>query len=125
MFDANPQSNSNNSIPAVTSGDGIKALLDFKFNKFITPSLIRWLYVVLFVLTLIVLAVGELGLLIAFLGSLFDKNKPTGLFFLGIIFSPVAALIYLISVRIWLEWLMAFFNLERLTRQIEENTRKG
>ena len=68
----NIPSNPNN-IP-VTSGDGIMALFDFKFGKFISPSLIRWLYVALLILLTIICIVMELGSVIGFLGSLFDKN---------------------------------------------------
>jgi len=104
-----------NSIPPVTSGDGCMALFDFKFCKFVSPSLMRILYIIWFGVSLLGAIVGMIYLI---------KNAPSIMIPIVIMLTPIAWILNLIVVRTGFELAMAIFNMERLARQIEKNTRR-
>jgi len=84
------------------------ALFDLSFSEFITTKLIKVLYILL----LILLALGYLAAVI----SGFSNNLGQGLLMMFIV-GPLGVLLYLILIRISLEMMIVIFR-------IEENTRK-
>jgi len=112
---SDPQPNPNNPTPPLMSGDGFRALFDFSFAKFISPSLIRIYYIVVLVVSLLVSIIGLVSCLI----------NGGFMAVVGIILIPLLWVINLILVRMGLELVMVFFNLERSVRHIEKNVRDG
>lgn len=91
-----------------------EALMDTKFDRLITPSLIRFLYVV----AMIVLAIGALIAIIAG----FAESAGTGIVLL--ILAPIFALIYLIVTRLWLELIVVAFKIREAAEEVAVNTRR-
>jgi hypothetical protein len=88
----------------------IKSLIDFKMTSFITMRVIRVIYAVLAIITIIVGTLATLaGLLTIF------RDGATG--FLIVLLAPLGTLLYLIIIRLWVEFLA---NLYR----IGDNTQK-
>jgi len=96
------------------SGGFFEALMDTRFDHLITPSLIRFLYVV----AMIVLLLGTLGVVIAG----FTESAGTGILLL--ILAPIGALIYLIVTRLWLELIVVTFKIREAAEEVAANTRK-
>ncbi len=89
------------------------ALFDFNFQHFVTPKIIKVVYIVITVL----IALGAIGFLIAALAS-----GEGGAIFAALIFVPLGALIYLALARMSLELYYAVIRLsedvnDRLPRQ--------
>jgi hypothetical protein len=95
-------------------GGFFEALMDTRFDHLITPSLIRFLYVVAMVL----LALGALAVIIAG----FAESAGTGIVLL--ILAPIGALIYLIVTRLWLELIVVAFKIREAAEEVAVNTRK-
>jgi Domain of unknown function (DUF4282) len=106
-----PQPPSQNQSP----GGFFEALMDTRFDRLITPSLIRFLYVVVMIL----LALGALAVIIAG----FAENAGTGVLLL--IFAPIGALIYLIVTRLWLELIVVAFKIRDAAEEVAVNTRRS
>jgi hypothetical protein len=104
---ADPKNTNENKEASMQKGF-FGALFDMSFSEFITTKLIKVLYILL----LIVLVLGYLGLLI----SGFSSSLGVGLLMMFIV-GPIAVLLYLIMIRVYLELIMVLFR-------IEENTRK-
>ena len=96
------------------------ALFDFKFCKFISPSLMQTLYMIGFIILTFAFVIAEVMLF----RELSNKYSSTEVTLLKMICAPLGWLLSLTILRTWLEFVMAIFNLERLARHIEENTRK-
>lgn len=78
-------------------------VLDLSFKRFVTPRLVRMMYV--------------LSLLAAFFYAASWMFKG----FWGLIFAPVAFLLYLISARVTVELILAIFRIaERLAPMADE-----
>ncbi len=90
------------------------ALMDTRFDNLITPSLIRFLYVVS--ITLI-----ALGMLVAIVAG-FAENVGTGILLL--ILAPIGALIYVIVTRLWLELIIVAFKIREAAEEVAVNTRR-
>jgi hypothetical protein len=89
------------------------SLFDFSFSSFITPKIIK----ILFVIGLILTAIFTLFLIIfAFIGSI-----ASGVVVL--IFSPVIFLLYVLAVRIYLELLIVIFRIQGDIAKIAEHTK--
>lgn len=86
---------------------------DFSFNDFITPSVIK----VLFILFMVVIGLGFIGGVV----SGFMLNPALGVFALigGIIWGFVA----LILARVWLEIVIVFFHIHDDTKAIAKSKR--
>jgi hypothetical protein len=89
-----------------------ESLMDTRFDSLITPKLIRLLYV----LSMIVLAIGTVVFVIAG----FAEKASTGVILL--ILAPIGALIYLIVIRLWLELIVVTFKIREAADQIANNT---
>lgn len=102
--------------PAANQSPGgfFEALMDTRFDHLITPSLIRFLYVV----AMIVLTLGALAVII---GG-FAESAGTGIVLL--ILAPIGALIYLIVTRLWLELIVVAFKIRDAAEEVAVNTRK-
>src|SRR5215472_8612004 len=88
--------------PANSSGPGFfGALFDFSFGSFITPMIVKTVYV---------LAVAVLALFwLVFLIAAFSQSVGAGLGVL--IFGPVFVLIYLAFIRMTLEFFLALVRM--------------
>jgi hypothetical protein len=95
-------------------GGFFEALMDTRFDRLITPSLIRFLYVVAIVL----LALGALAVIIAG----FAESAGTGVVLL--ILAPIGALLYLIVTRVWLELIVVAFKIREAAEEVAVNTRR-
>jgi hypothetical protein len=95
-------------------GGFFEALLDTRFDHLITPSLIRFLYVI----AIVVLALGALAVIIAG----FAESAGTGIVLL--ILAPLGALIYLIVTRLWLELIVVAFKIREAAEEVAANTRQ-
>ncbi|MGH3652028.1 DUF4282 domain-containing protein [Glutamicibacter sp.] len=76
----------------------MKSLFDLEFKKFITPSIIKIVYI----LIMILLAIGYIGIVI----SGFMADAMLG-FLMLLIVGPLVSLVYLVLVRASLESLLA------------------
>lgn len=103
-----------NQNPVVPQQGFFAALFDTRFDSLITPSLIRFLYVVAIVL----IGLGMLAVIIAG----FAENAGTGVLLL--IFAPIGALLYVIVTRLWLELIIVAFKIREATEEVAANTRR-
>jgi hypothetical protein len=89
------------------------ALFDLSFSEFVTTKLIKILYVLL----LIVIAIGLVVGLISSLVTMFSRGGfLTGL--LGLIFTPIGALIWVIMARVWMELIIVVFRIAENTTDL-------
>jgi hypothetical protein len=91
----------------------LRALFDTRFGTLITPKIIR----VLYILTIIALAILAIGFII---GG-FNNSVGLGIATL-LIFAPLGFLIYLIVARIWLELVVVAFKINESAQQISAAT---
>jgi uncharacterized membrane protein len=103
-----------------TSPEGVprrgffSALTDTRFDSLITPSLVRFVYVIAMVL----IALGMLALVI---GG-FVESAGTGIVLL--IIAPLLGLFYLIVTRLWLELVVVLFKIRDAAEEVAVNTRR-
>ncbi|MCF7793473.1 MAG: DUF4282 domain-containing protein [Candidatus Cloacimonetes bacterium] len=81
------------------------ALFDFSFSEFITTKVIKFLFILGVVIS-IILAIG-------FIVAGFNMSTALGILFL--ILSPLCFLIYVILIRIWLEIIIVVFKIAENT----------
>lgn len=94
------------------SGGFISALFDFTFTRFVTPMLVRFVYL----LATVVLAVTWL----AFLITGFSQGVGYGLFVL--IIGPIIVVIYLAIIRMTLEF---YLSVVRMSEDIHQRLPQG
>jgi hypothetical protein len=91
-------------------------LFDLSFTEFVTIRVIK----VLYILAILISAIGALVLLIGGIA------KGGGMAFIAIILAPIAFFLYILMARIWLEVIIVLFriaeNTGRLVEQGEKNT---
>jgi len=93
---------------AAESKGFLASLSDLSFSRFVTPSIIR----VLYILALVVIGLIYLALLIAGL-------RAGVLPFLGaLVFGGIGVLIEVLLVRLWLELVVVLFRIEEHTAVI-------
>ena len=90
-------------------------LFDFSFETFITPSIIK----ILFMLILAVIALGALGMIIV----AFSQSVAAGLGML-IIGVPIGGFLYILFARVWLEIVVVLFRIEENTSVMAERSAK-
>lgn len=88
------------------------SLFDFSFSRFVTTSLIRFLY------TLFVIVAGLAAIAWFIVGIVFVADGSAGTGFLIIIASPVAFLLLTILVRVQLEVVIVIFRIAEYLREI-------
>ncbi len=102
------------STPATTSmqnAGGLGALLDFGFNKFITLSIIKILYI----LYLVVFILGWLGVTLT---TMFGQGflPGIGVFVVG----AIVVVLYAILIRVGLELIVVIFRIGENTSKLVE-----
>lgn len=110
-MEATPQS----STPHEAQRGFFESLMDTRFDSLITPKLIRFLYIV----SMIVLAIG---VIIAIVVG-FADSAGSGV--LALIVAPLAALIYLIVIRLWLELIVVTFKIRDAADEVANNTSRS
>lgn len=89
-------------------------VFDFKFDKFVTPDLIRFVYGLWVVLTTFLFSVVVIGAVIAGFRSSLDEGPLVGTGAAAL--SGVLYLLGLLGMRIVLETTLVFFRIEENTR---------
>ena len=87
------------------AGNFFTSLFDFTLKETITPLIIRILYVI----GVIGIAIGALAALISVIQV--GNYMPPEWILLALISIPIGAFIVLISLRLYLEFIMVFFNI--------------
>jgi O-antigen ligase len=100
--------------PSAPQEGFFNALMDTRFDNLITPSLIRFLYVV----AMVIIALGALVFVIA------GFAESAGLGLVLLVLAPIGALIYLIVVRLWLELIVVAFKIRDAAEEVASNTRR-
>lgn len=88
-------------------------LFDFSFEEFITPSIIK----ILFIISIVVIGLGVLGGIIVG----FMSGVGTGFFFL--IGGLIGGFLWILYVRVLLELFIVFFRIHDNTEEIAKNSR--
>jgi len=99
--------------PEQTQPGFFESLMDTRFNSLITPKMIRFLYVV----GIVAIA---LGTLVWVIGG-FANSAGTGVLFL--ILAPIAGLVWLVVLRLYLELVVVAFKIRDSAEEIAGNTR--
>jgi hypothetical protein len=90
--------------PPTASGKGFfGALFDFRFEHFITPMIVKFVYV----LALVALVIAWL----AFLVTGFADSTTTGV--LALVVGPIVVLLYLAFIRMTLEFYLAIVRMSQ------------
>jgi hypothetical protein len=84
------------------------SLFDLSFSEFITPRIIK----LLFIISIIVSAIGAGMLLVSGL------DQGDGAAFFALIGAPLLFLLYVIMARVWLEVIMVLFRIADNTDQL-------
>lgn len=84
-----------------TSTDGLGGLFDLSFEKFITPSIVKIVYIVVIVMAVL------MWLMMAIAGL----SSGFGGFLAGVIFGGLAAILMILFYRIFLELTMILFRI--------------
>jgi hypothetical protein len=83
------------------------------FTSFVAPKIIKFLYV----LFMILIVLGVLGMI--YMGL---QMGSTGILF--VVLAPVAAFLYLLLARMWLEVMIVLFRIAENTGEIARNSRR-
>jgi glycerol-3-phosphate acyltransferase PlsY len=95
------------------------ALFDLSFSEFVTTKLVKILYILLLILVAIGLVIG----LITSVISLFSRGGfLAGL--MGLIFTPIGALIWVIMARVWMEIIIVVFRIAENTSDLVQMKRQ-
>jgi uncharacterized membrane protein len=95
------------------------ALFDMSFSEFVTTRLVKILYILLLILVAIGLVIG----LITSVISLFTRGGfLSGL--MGLIFTPIGALIWVIMARVWMEIIIVVFRIAENTSDLVQMKRQ-
>jgi len=84
------------------------SLFDFSFDNFVFPKIIKFLYA----LAVVVVAIAYLGAIVY--GFKLGSMEGLGAVVLG----PIAALFYLIMIRVWMEVAIVLFRIYENTDKI-------
>lgn len=89
------------------------ALFDLSFSEFVTTRLIKILYILL----LILIAIGFIVAVISGLVTMFSRGGfLAGL--LAIVFAPIGALVWVIMARVWMELIIVVFRIAENTTDL-------
>lgn len=95
-------------------GPVLKGLLDFKFETFVTPKVVRVLYLLCIVAVavgLVAMIVSAVAMILGGLGS-FGSGRMAILGIVYLVLSPVIAVIQLTLARIFLEVVLVLFRIK-------------
>ena len=90
----------------------VRALLDFRFESFVTPTIIRSLYFLSLV-----------GAVLSTFGWIFSGGNFTG-FLWHLLTAPVVLLVSVVLARVSVELIMLAFRIHETLRKIEAGQRK-
>lgn len=110
MSEHQPQQPGGDNGPGPTSrssAGGLKALFDFNFDTFVTPSIVKIVYVIATVLV----AITTIGIAISGLTMMFRGGAAVLLGLLVLLASPIIGLVYLAFARMSLELYYAVIRL--------------
>ncbi|MEN8237793.1 MAG: DUF4282 domain-containing protein [Actinomycetota bacterium] len=92
----------------MADSEGLGGLLDFSFTKFVTPTIIKILYI-------LVLVFGALFWIVALISSIFSGFAA----FLGVlVFGTLAFLMAILMYRIMFELVMVIFSIKENTDRL-------
>jgi hypothetical protein len=100
-----------------------RGLLDFKFEEFITPKVIRTLYIVslIFVaLGFVAMVFGGIGMI--FMGARFGGGGSAILGIVYLVLSPVIALLQATFLRMFFELVLVLFRIKDAIVNLEESS---
>jgi hypothetical protein len=100
-------------IPVETSGNFLGRLFDLSFTSFITPMLVRALFI-LGLITALIIAVGAVAV------AFFESGIWAGIW--ALIWAPVWLLVVAVVLRIWMEIAIVFFRIAQASIEIARNT---
>jgi len=100
-------------IPVATSGSFWGRLFDLSFTTFITPMLVRTLFILGLLIALII-AVG--AVLVAF----FESGLWAGIW--ALIWAPVWLVVVTVVLRVWLEIAVVFFRIAQASIETARNS---
>ena len=100
---------------AMGGGGFFRALFDFSFTQFVTEKIIIALYILAILLFVFVVIFGVI--------TAFTQGLWEGI--IGLIFAPIALIVYIVIVRVWLEFIVVIFRIADHAQQIAVNTSKG
>lgn len=90
------------------------ALFDFSFSDFITPKVIK----ILFIISIVLTAIGVLTyIVLAFMSGI-------GWGIVTLILSPIIFILYVLFARVWLEILIVIFRIHDNIAEIRHQTKK-
>jgi hypothetical protein len=102
-----------------------RGLLDFKFEEYVTPKIIRTLYI----LSLVLVAIGWLVMIVSGIGMIAAGSRYGGMTALiGILYlvlSPLFAIIQLTLIRVFFELVLVFFSIKESIASLDEKTARG
>jgi len=96
-----------------TQGKGfLGTLFDFSFSEFVSEDLIRILYAISIVLAIVAAIAGVF--------AAFSNNVSAGIG--ALILGPVVLFVYILFIRVLMEFFIVFFRIADYLKQIAENT---
>jgi uncharacterized membrane protein len=99
-----------------TQGKGfLGTLFDFSFSEFISEDLIRILYAISIVLAIVAAIAGVF--------AAFSNSVSAGIG--ALILGPVVLFVYILFIRVLMEFFIVFFRIADYLKQIAENTAKA
>ena len=90
----------------------VGSLLDFSFESFVTPTIIRFLYILALV-----------GVALSTVAWIFSSGFTD--FLWRLVFSPIVLVVGGILARVYIELVMVVFKILELLRRMESNQRNG
>jgi hypothetical protein len=113
VYQAPPQPAPGYAQPSPPSKGFFGSLFDFSFTSFVAPKIIKFLFVLLIILVIL----AALGMIVMGL-----QAGTMGIVF--VILAPIAAFLYLLIGRVWLEVMMVLFRIAENTGEIAKNSRR-
>ena len=103
-----------------------KGLLDFGFTEFVTPKIVRTLYI----LSVALVALGFLGLVFSAIGSILTGIRLGSAFaiLLGIVFlavTPIIAILQVTLARVFFELVLVLFRIKEGVVNLDERSGSG
>ena len=99
-----------------TQGKGFLSILfDFSFSEFISDDLIRILYAISIVLAIVAAIAGVF--------AAFSNSVSAGIG--ALILGPIVLFVYILFIRVLMEFFIVFFRIADYLKQIADNTDKA
>jgi hypothetical protein len=98
--------------PGPGPGDGgLFAALDLNFTRFVTPVIVRWLWIIFLIL-------APLGYLVMVVTALLGGGPMAGV--MTIVVGAVLLILYTLLARMWLEMIAIFFRIAEYLREMSQ-----